>query len=143
MFSENLRSLRKAYGLTQKELAEQMNLTLRTIQNYEKGQVLPKKRNTIQRLAQFFDVPISALLGPEDFYVMGADERGGPSDAVRVRMLLSDMTALFAGGNLEESDKALMMRTLNTLYWDSKEFAEKANESAKRQAFVDKHLYDV
>ncbi len=143
MFSENLRSLRKAYGLTQKELAEQMNLTLRTIQNYEKGQVLPKKRNTIQRLAQFFDVPISALLGPEDFYVMGADERGGPSDAVRVRMLLSDMTALFAGGNLKESDKALMMRTLNTLYWDSKEFAEKANESAKRQAFVDKHLYDV
>ncbi len=143
MFSENLRSLRKAYGLTQKELAEQMNLTLRTIQNYEKGQVLPKKRNTIQRLAQFFDVPISALLGPEDFYVMGADERGGPSDAVRVRMLLSDMTALFAGGNLEESDKALMMRTLNTLYWDSKEFAEKANESAKRQAFVDKHLYDI
>ncbi len=143
MFSENLRSLRKAYGLTQKELAEQMNLTLRTIQNYEKGQVLPKKRNTIQRLAQFFDVPISALLGPEDFYVMGADERGGPSDAVRVRMLLSDMTALFAGGNLEESDKTLMMRTLNTLYWDSKEFAEKANESAKRQVFVDKHLYDV
>ena len=141
MFSENLRSLRKAYGLTQKELAAQMNLTLRTIQNYERGQVLPKKRNTIQRLAKFFDVPISALLGPEDFYVMGAEERGGPSDAVRVRMLLSDMTALFAGGNLEESDKTLMMRTLNTLYWDSKAYAEEADGSAETQAFVDEHLY--
>lgn len=141
MFSENLRSLRKAYGLTQKELAEQMNLTLRTIQNYERGQGLPKKRNTIQRLAEFFDVPISALLGPEDFYVMGAEERGGPSDAVRVRMLLSDMTALFAGGNLAESDKTLMMRTLNTLYWDSKAYAEEAEGSTETQAFVDEHFY--
>ncbi len=141
MFSENLRSLRKAYGLTQKELAAQMNLTLRTIQNYERGQVLPKKRNTIQRLAEFFDVPISALLGPEDFYVMGAEERGGPSDAVRVRMLLSDMTALFAGGNLAESDKTLMMRTLNTLYWDSKAYAEEAEGGAETQAFVDERFY--
>ncbi|HPZ00026.1 MAG TPA: helix-turn-helix transcriptional regulator [Clostridiales bacterium] len=120
MFSENLRSLRKAYGLTQRELAEEMDLTLRTIQNYERGNILPKKRNTIQRLAEFFEVPISALLGPEDFYVLHAGEQGGPSDAVKVRLLLSDMTALFAGGKLEEEDKALVMRTLNDLYWESK-----------------------
>ena len=38
MFSKRLKYLRKMNGMTQKELAEELGLTLRTIQNYE---VLP------------------------------------------------------------------------------------------------------
>lgn len=124
MFSENLRSLRNAFGLTQRELANEVNLSLRTIQNYERGLSLPKKRNTIQVLANFFDVPVTALFGPEDLYAMEATDRGTPSDALKVRLLLSDMTALFAGGKLAEKDKDLVMRTLNELYWESKNMPE-------------------
>ncbi len=120
MFSENLKSLRKAHKLTQKQLADEIGVSARTIQNYERGTILPKKRVTIQKLAAFFDVPVTALITPADFYAIDAAERSGPKDAVKVRLLLSDMTALFSGGNVTEEDKDLVMRTLNELYWESK-----------------------
>ena len=40
-FSENLKSKRKQLGLTQKELAEIIGITPKTIQNYEKKKTIP------------------------------------------------------------------------------------------------------
>jgi len=40
-FSENLKSKRKQLGLTQKELAEIVGITPKTIQNYEKKKTIP------------------------------------------------------------------------------------------------------
>lgn len=40
-FSENLKSKRKQLGLTQKELAEIVGITPKTIQNYEKKRTIP------------------------------------------------------------------------------------------------------
>ena len=40
-FSENLKNKRKQLGLTQKELAEIVGITPKTIQNYEKKKTIP------------------------------------------------------------------------------------------------------
>lgn len=40
-FSENLKNKRKQLGLTQKELAETVGITSKTIQNYEKKKTIP------------------------------------------------------------------------------------------------------
>ena len=35
-----------------------------------------------------------------------------------MRVLLSDMSALFAGGKLTDEDKDMVMKTINDLYWE-------------------------
>ena len=45
----NVREIREKAGLTQEELAERMGVSLRTIQNWEAGSVIPgtKKKNLL------------------------------------------------------------------------------------------------
>lgn len=117
MFSKRLKALREMNGLTQKELANEVGLTLRTIQNYELGLSMPKSKSTVARISEYFQVPISSLFEPEDFYVMDAEEKGGQEAGAEMRILLSDMTALFAGGTLSDEDKDMVMQTMNDLYW--------------------------
>ena len=70
-----LKSLRKEVGLSQGELAEEVGVSYRTIQNWENGvnQIKPDKA---QLLANYFYVDVAYLLGfspfrnrqEEDFY---------------------------------------------------------------------------
>lgn len=117
MFSKRLKALRQMSGLTQKELADEIGLTLRTIQNYELGLSMPKSKSTVARISEFFQVPVSSLFEADDFYVMDAQEKGGTKASSEMRILLSDMSALFAGGTLSDEDKDMVMKTLNDLYW--------------------------
>lgn len=64
-FSDNLRNLRIQRGLTQMELAEGMNTAQSSITSWETGRREPDFK-TIQRLADFFNVPLSALLPSSD-----------------------------------------------------------------------------
>lgn len=117
MFSKRLKALRQMSGLTQKELADEIGLNLRTIQNYELGLSMPRSKSTVKRISEYFQVPVSSLFEPEDFYVMDAEEKGGKKAGSEMRILLSDMSALFAGGTLSEEDKDMVMKTINDLYW--------------------------
>jgi putative transcriptional regulator len=62
MFAENLKTLRKAKGLSQEELAIRMNVVRQTISKWEKGLSVPDA-DLLIRLADIFDVPVSELLG--------------------------------------------------------------------------------
>lgn len=117
MFSRRLKGLRQMSGLTQKELADEIGLTLRTIQNYELGLSMPKSKSTVARISEYFQVPVSSLFEADDFYVMDAEQKGGEKAGSEMRILLSDMSALFAGGSLSDEDKDMVMKTLNDLYW--------------------------
>ena len=59
-----IKDLRKEEKLSQKELAENIRVHYRTLQNWENGesQIKPEKA---QQLATFFDVPVGYLLGYE------------------------------------------------------------------------------
>ena len=62
MFGENLKTLRKNKGITQEELAVRLNVVRQTISKWEKGQSVPDAEMLV-KLAEFFEVPVSQLLG--------------------------------------------------------------------------------
>ncbi|WP_236011558.1 helix-turn-helix domain-containing protein [Alicyclobacillus fructus] len=63
-FSERLVALRKQFGLTQKQLAGELGLHVRAVQNYEAGR-LPDAEVLI-KLAKYFQVSIDYLVGLTD-----------------------------------------------------------------------------
>ncbi len=120
-FNENLKKARIAAGLTQRELAEKAGLSERTVQYYELGQRRPRKIETVEQLAGILTVNISALLDAKSLLLIDADERGGARSAREVGELVSEVSALFAGGELDEGEKDAIMAALNRAYWDAKE----------------------
>lgn len=56
-FSRNLKQERKRLGLRQKDLAEKIGVTVKTIQNYEKGLTLPSLK-LMEKIALVFDVSL-------------------------------------------------------------------------------------
>ncbi|MBE5757050.1 MAG: helix-turn-helix transcriptional regulator [Clostridiales bacterium] len=59
--SKNLKELRKEMGLTQKEVAVELNITYQSYQAYELGLTIPTLQNFI-KLAKLFEVPYEELL---------------------------------------------------------------------------------
>ena len=57
-----LKELRKEKKLTQKELADKINVTKLTISRWERGERVPKS-DKAQQLADFFNVSVGYLLG--------------------------------------------------------------------------------
>ncbi|MBQ2306293.1 MAG: 30S ribosomal protein S9 [Clostridia bacterium] len=120
MFSERLRQLRKEKNYTQEQLAEMVDISKRTLINYEQGRCYPKQTEILSKLASIFDVTVDYLISEEDKYVQEASERGGGSAAKEVAAFLSSARTMFAGGRLSEEDKDKVMRKLNELYWDAR-----------------------
>lgn len=61
-FGENIKNLRIKNNLTQKDLAEKLNLSRPTIGRYESDERFPDKE-TIIDLAELFDVSIDEIFG--------------------------------------------------------------------------------
>lgn len=64
-FAERLQALRKEKGMTQREMAELMQMQLRSYQHYEGGDRRPDYEGLIA-LADYFGVSIDYLLGRSD-----------------------------------------------------------------------------
>ena len=64
-FSNRLKELRKAKKVTQKMIAESINMSERNYQSLEYGKIKPSY-DTIISLADFFDVSTDYLLGRSD-----------------------------------------------------------------------------
>lgn len=64
-FPQILKALRKARGLTQDELAQELGISLQSVINYENGRREPNAR-AIVALEQYFGVTAAALLGLEE-----------------------------------------------------------------------------
>ena len=62
MFNENLKTLRKAKGLSQEELAIRLHVVRQTVSKWEKGLSVPDA-DLLIRLADIFEVSVSELLG--------------------------------------------------------------------------------
>ena len=63
-FSERLRSLRKKAGLSQDELAFQVDVSVMTVRRWEWGKYFPRA-NEIKKLAQVLHIPEEELLNGE------------------------------------------------------------------------------
>jgi transcriptional regulator with XRE-family HTH domain len=62
---DRLKALRKKMNLTQKEVGEKIGLSDKTISSYEQGDRQPDNE-TLLKLANFFGVSVSYLLGETD-----------------------------------------------------------------------------
>jgi transcriptional regulator with XRE-family HTH domain len=63
-FGQALRASRLRARLTQRELAERAGVSLRTIRYIELGQVERPRRESIERLAEVVDLPVSGYTLP-------------------------------------------------------------------------------
>ena len=120
-FGEKVKSLRKEKGLSQSGLAEAAGVSLRTIQSYEAGKSYPKQRDIYQKLAGILDCEQNYLMTEEDGFMTDAASRYGSRGARQAKELLSEVSGLFAGGELAEDDMDEMMRAIQEAYWIAKE----------------------
>ena len=59
---ENLKMLRKSFGIGQGQLATALNISVKTVSHWETGYTEPSVLQLIQ-LADFFDISIDELVG--------------------------------------------------------------------------------
>ena len=131
-FPEKVKEARSELGLTQKELAEQVGVSLRTITAYEKGDKLPRM-STMLKLAKALRVSVKFLSDEtcddpiadieKDGYIEEAHSRYGMKGARDVDALLADNAALFAGGELSQDQKDAFFEAVMKAYITCKEAA--------------------
>jgi len=124
-FADKLIQSRTDAGLTQAELAKAIDVSLRTITNYETGNRYPKKREVYGKLAQVLNVDINYLLTENEEFITEATEKYGSRGAAQAQEVLEQAKALFAGGDLSEDDQLAFLHELQGLYLESKEHAKK------------------
>lgn len=125
-FTEKLQKLRKEKGFTQAELAEQVGVSCRCIQNYELGARYPK-RDILNKLCSVLGTRVEYLVSSDDFFGLVKAEDGAKG-LVSAQQLLDCAGALFAGGDMSEDDKDKVMLALQNIYWKSKEMNKRVKK---------------
>ena len=124
-FGEKLKTLRREKKLSQKALADLAGITTRTIQNYETNEILPKKRDTYNRLARALAVDATDLMSEDEDFVLSAGEQYGSRGVRQANAILEQVGALYAGGDLSEEDMDAFNRALQEAYWEAKSINQK------------------
>ena len=119
-FSEKIKNARTAKGISQRELAEASGITLRTIQNYETGGKLPRKRETYTNLATALGISEDVLLDDNASFILKASEQYGGRGAKQAMDMVKDIAAMWAGGEMDEEDMDIIMQSMQEAYWDAK-----------------------
>lgn len=132
-FGEKLIKARKNKKLSQTELAALVGVHYRTIQNWEKGHRKPANFELLKKLADCLDVAVDFLCSDVDILIMTANEKGGARAAREVERLITEVTGLFAGGELAEEDKDNLIAAFNKAYWIAKAEKEKVSERKKNK----------
>lgn len=119
-FGEKLRGLREQKGLSQTELGNRVGLSLKTIRGYEIYDVYPRKREVYSRLAEALDVDASYLINEGEAFVLDAAGVYGSRGRKGAEKLVTELSGLFAGGDMAEEDMDEMMLALQEAYWIAK-----------------------
>lgn len=119
-FNERLKKMREEKGLTQVQLADLSGISSRMIQKYECGVSRPRY-DAAEKLANALNASVSELLGEGGILVAQAAEQYGNRGAKQAEALVSEVTGLFAGGELADEDMDVMMKAIQDAYWIAKE----------------------
>ena len=66
MLSARLNEIRKAKGFTAQQMADNLNIFIRTYRKYESGHISPPLENLV-RIADMLDVSVDYLLGRDKY----------------------------------------------------------------------------
>ena len=124
-FGPKLKHLRNQRGLTQSEFAEAIGVSRRTLCYYEEGKTYPKNRAIYKKLADYFEMDVNYFLTEDEEFIAEAAEKYGRRGRSQAEAILTQASALFAGGELSDADKEAFVRELQELYFDSKERTKK------------------
>jgi len=119
-FGEKLRALREEKRLSQTELGNRVGLSLRTIRGYEVDGRYPKQRSIYGKLALVLGVDESYLINEGEAFVLSAAEVYGSRGRTGAEKLVTELSGLFAGGQMAEEDMDEMMLALQEAYWMAK-----------------------
>ena len=122
-FGDKVKMQRSKVGLSQTELATAIGVTRQTVMNYEKGISYPQDRNIYIKLAEQFGVNTNYLLTENEEFLTAAAEQFGKRGQVQAEEILEQAAALFAGGELSDSDQIAFLNTMQSLYLEAKGIA--------------------
>ena len=133
-FGEKIKNARVAKGLTQAELAKTVGVSLRTMLNYESGERYPKKREIYSKLASALDLDVNYLLTENEEFISKAGEKYGSRGKKYAQQLVTEVSGLFAGGDMDDADMDAVMRAITDAYWIAKEKNKKFTPKKYRKA---------
>ena len=118
-FGDKLKSARLALNLSQSELAQKTGISERSLYAYEQSGIMPRSNNLI-KLSTVLNVSVNYLLDEEEedplknahsnIFIANAKNKHGYKGAREAADILSRTSALFAGGELEDSVKELFFQ---------------------------------
>ena len=124
-FGEKLREQRKKRNLSQEQLAEVLDVTVRTLGNYENGKSHPQDRKIYFRLAEYFGMDVNYFLTIDEEFLTAAAESYGRKGQIQAQQILQQTAALFAGGELSEKDQLAFQLEMQEIFFESKNIARK------------------
>ena len=71
-------------------------------------------------IAVALGVTAEDLLGTAGGYIVEAGEKGGSGDRKRMEQMVTHLSAMFAGGEIDQEPKDAAMAALNAVYWKHK-----------------------
>ena len=122
-FGEKIKELRLLKRLAQREVAQEIGVTLRTYQNYEAGKI-PREKEVLVRFSKFYNVPVESLLDDKELFFLEVSERFGERGSQQAKKILADTQAYLAGGDLSDEEREDFMESLMRMFLRSKEIAK-------------------
>lgn len=126
-FANKLKDLREANNMTQEELANYCEVSLKTISRYESGQSKPRYRKTYDALAEALGTTHDYLVTDEEDFILKARERYGNAGGKDAEEMVEGVIGLMAGGEIPEEDKKAILDAISEAYYIAKTENRKYN----------------
>lgn len=131
-FANKLKDLRESKNITQEELANMCDISLKTISRYESGQSKPRYRKTYDALAKALETTHDYLVTDEEDFILSARERYGNAAARDAEEMVQGVIGLMAGGDLPEKDKKAILDAISEAYYIAKSENKKYGSNKRK-----------
>ena len=132
-FGEKLKKLRTEKNLTQKSVSAAVGVSQRTYVSYEQDGRYPRKREVYGKLAEILGCETNYLMTEDEEFIFHAADRYGSRGKKQAEELVNELSGMFAGGELSESDMDAVMIALQKAYFDCKENNKKYTPKKYRE----------
>lgn len=126
-FAKKLKNLREEKKMTQQELADIANVSLKTISRYELGLSKPRYRKTYDLIAKALDTSHDYLVTDEENFILTTREKFGLKAGKDAEELVDGVIGLMAGGEIPEEDKKAILDAISEAYYIAKQESKKHN----------------
>lgn len=120
-FGQKVRKLRTQKGLSQTELGNMCNLSLRTIRNYEVDGRYPKQREIYAKLAAALECSVNYLLSEEEEIFKNENPECNYDIISDMDMLVKDVRNFLFHSETPDYIKDLLMQKIQEAYWKARE----------------------